>query len=64
MQAKIPDIEKCLDIVAILKAKMDNNEVCPSATSFSEEWNFIEALLDIFILIDSWLVDYFPILFN
>ena len=64
MQAKIPDIEKCLDIVATLQAKKDSNEVCPSAACFSDEWNFTEALLDIFILVESWLVDYFPILFN
>ncbi|KAG5596878.1 hypothetical protein H5410_038110 [Solanum commersonii] len=27
-QAKIPDIEKCLDIVATLQAKKDSSEIC------------------------------------
>lgn len=34
-QAKIPDIEKCLDIVATLQSKKDSSEVCPSAICFS-----------------------------
>lgn len=33
-QAKIPDIDKCLDIVATLQAKKGSGEVCSSAMFF------------------------------
>ena len=36
-QAKLPDIEKCLDIVAALQAKKDLGEVC----TVSEKPNYL-----------------------
>ena len=49
-QAKIPDIEKCLDIVAALQAKKDLGEVC----TVSEKPNYLFFAFPIMILQYCW----------
>ncbi|KAJ0547631.1 hypothetical protein HanIR_Chr08g0374351 [Helianthus annuus] len=38
LQAKIPNIEKCLDVIATLQAKKDNDEVLLQAMAIQADW--------------------------